>query len=120
MTREEKVIDILDKWEFFFGQRAGRELWANKPVDIQNQDIADFNRDVKLVRSALREQPHWISVEERLPEDDGHVLIYSLGGGVAEGIYSKIYKKWVQYRWSVFEPEVTHWMPLPMPPKEEV
>ena len=56
MTREEKVIDILDKWEFFFGQRAGRELWADKPTDIQNQDIADFNRDVQLVRSALREQ----------------------------------------------------------------
>jgi hypothetical protein len=53
---EEKVIDILDKWEFFFGQRAGRELWAKKPVDVQNQDIADFNRDVQLVRSALREQ----------------------------------------------------------------
>ncbi len=56
MTREEKVIDILDKWEFFFGQRAGRELWTEKPVDVQNQDIADFNRDVQLVRSALREQ----------------------------------------------------------------
>lgn len=56
MTREEKVFDILCKWEFFFGQRAGRELWADKPTDIQNQDISDFNRDIQLVRSALREQ----------------------------------------------------------------
>ena len=56
MTREEKILDILDKWEFFFGQRAGRELWADKPVEVQNQDIADFNRDVQLIRSALREQ----------------------------------------------------------------
>ena len=54
MTQEEKVFDILDKWEFFFGQRAGRELWADKPKAVQDQDIADFNRDMKIVRSALR------------------------------------------------------------------
>lgn len=54
MTREEKVFDILDKWEFFYGQRAGRELWGDKPKAIQDQDIADFNRDMKIVRSALR------------------------------------------------------------------
>ena len=54
MTREEKVFDILDKWEFFFGQRAGRELWGDKPKAVQDQDIADFNRDMKIVRSALR------------------------------------------------------------------
>lgn len=62
----------------------------------------------------------WTSVEERLPEGGGSVLIYSPFGGVAEGTYSEHYKRWVQYRWSVFEPEVTHWMPLPEPPKEEV
>ena len=54
MTREEKVFDILDKWEFFLGQRAGRELWAGKPKAVQDQDIADFNRDMKVVRAALR------------------------------------------------------------------
>lgn len=54
MTREEKVFDILDKWEFFLGQRAGRELWAGKPKAVQDQDIADFNRDMKIVRAALR------------------------------------------------------------------
>ena len=54
MTREEKVFDILDKWEFSFGQRAGRELWGDKPEAVQDQDIADFNRDMKIVRDALR------------------------------------------------------------------
>ena len=54
MTREEKVFDILAKWEFFFGQRAGRELWRDKPKEVQDQDIADFNRDIEIVRSALR------------------------------------------------------------------
>ena len=54
MTREEAIIDILEKWSFFFGQRAGRELWGDKPKEVQDQDIADFNRDMNTVRSALR------------------------------------------------------------------
>ena len=54
MTLEEAIIDILEKWSFFFGQRAGRELWRDKPKDVQDQDIADFNRDMDTVCSALR------------------------------------------------------------------
>ena len=54
MTREEKALDILDKWEFFFGQRAGRELWGDKPKAVQDQDIANFNRDMKIIGAALR------------------------------------------------------------------
>ena len=48
------VFDILDKWGFFFGQRAGRELWGDKSKEAQDQDIADFNRDINAVRIALR------------------------------------------------------------------
>lgn len=53
----EQAKDILSKWEFFYGQRAGRELWADKPKEVQDQDIADFNRDVEIVRSALNAGP---------------------------------------------------------------
>lgn len=49
----EQVEDILAKWEFFYGQRAGRELWAEKPKEVQDKDIEDFCRDLSLVRSAL-------------------------------------------------------------------
>ena len=54
MLGSEAIIDILEKWSFFFGQRAGRELWGDKPKEVQDQDIADFNRDMNTVRSALR------------------------------------------------------------------
>ena len=30
-----KAWDILAKLDFFGGQRAGRELWNEKPVDVQ-------------------------------------------------------------------------------------
>lgn len=47
------VNDILNKWEFFLGQRAGRELWGDKPESVQNKDIEDFNRDLLYVRNAF-------------------------------------------------------------------
>ncbi len=46
-----EVMDILDKWQFFLGQRAGRELWMDKPTKIQEEDLANFNRDLEKVRS---------------------------------------------------------------------
>ena len=54
MTKEEAIIDILEKWSFFFGQRAGRELWGDKPKAVQDQDIIDFNWEMEIVCSALR------------------------------------------------------------------
>lgn len=48
-----EVIDILDKWDFMLGQRAGRELWTDKPVEVQDKDFADFNRDLETVRSFI-------------------------------------------------------------------
>lgn len=50
-----KVFDILDKIEFFQGQRAGRELWNNKPKEIQDKDIADFIKDINYIRSYLQD-----------------------------------------------------------------
>ncbi len=46
----DEVLDILQKWEFFYGQRAGRELWASKPEEIQNTDIEDFVKDLNKIK----------------------------------------------------------------------
>ena len=55
MTKQEKVFDILNKFEFFQGQRAGRELWNDKPKEVQDKDIADFIKDIKYIRSYLQD-----------------------------------------------------------------
>lgn len=54
MTEQEKVFDILNKFEFFQGQRAGRELWNDKPKEVQDKDIADFIKDINYIRSYLQ------------------------------------------------------------------
>lgn len=60
--------------------------------------------------------PQWISVEDRLPDNEERVLV----AVDSDKSYTKIdtdrmvYRQWV--RWGM---SVTHWMPLPEPPKAE-
>ena len=58
MTDQEiiKAFDILDKFEFFGGQRASRELWFNKPIDVQNKDIGGFLRDLDFLKQFINRQ----------------------------------------------------------------
>ena len=78
----------------------------------------------------------WISVEERLPEDKCECLVYVKTHNKFSGYMTiswfyprydgsapdlKGRKVWTGYdsEWGVFElRNVTHWMPLPEPPKE--
>lgn len=53
--KQEKIFDILDKFEFFQGQKAGRELWNDKPKEVQDKDIADFIKDINYIRSYLQD-----------------------------------------------------------------
>ena len=53
--KQTKVFDILDKMELFQGQRAGRELWNDKPKEVQDKDISDFVRDINYIRSYLQD-----------------------------------------------------------------
>ena len=79
--------------------------------------------------------PQWISVKDRLPEPEQEVLVIAHGWSgrllyigsyqrmEAEtswltGVTSKA-SDWSLWGWSYLrEPEVTHWMPLPDPPKD--
>lgn len=70
----------------------------------------------------------WISVKDRLPEKDGWYLVFAPGyrgnrriygsRGMAYSNFKHNYKEhWgIERGWGGM---VTHWMPLPEPPKEE-
>lgn len=63
--------------------------------------------------------PQWISVEERLPEEADEVLVFCRNGETTwTNLAHRVGKQW----WRVGVPMqcVTHWMPLPEPPKGEV
>ena len=48
------ALEILDKMAFFQGQRAGRELWAEKSTEIQDIDIDCFVRDISNLREYIQ------------------------------------------------------------------
>ena len=69
----------------------------------------------------------WISVEDRLPEEEGWYLVYTTPNREHKSINKAMFCK--GYAWGNFEPywrgagghwaNVTHWMPIPNPPKGE-
>ena len=73
--------------------------------------------------------PRWISVEERLPEDDANVLVYAIGNNENSCIAMTSYthnlhgfhiEGWRSpWQYFFYEHKITHWMPLPEPPKED-
>ena len=60
----------------------------------------------------------WISVKERLPERCGYYLVFTNNFGVNSIVISKYADYGTFKSWCV-KTNVTHWMPLPEPPKEE-
>lgn len=72
---------------------------------------------LRLAIAAL-ERDRWISVEDRLPEKEGHYLA-SDGPSVFEAFFGgettwyDPVEEWDEYT-------VDHWMQLPEPPKEEI
>ena len=102
-------------------------------VDIDCARICDCAADA--IEELLAKVPHWISVEERLPEDQGDDARVARGGDyihkvlaasvtpnytvmdtayLENGIWSlSQYTSWKQ----IIGAPVTHWMPLPKSPR---
>ena len=78
------------------------------------------------IEELLAAVPNWISVEERLPEVDERVLAcvgipgeLSVWDGVRwNGEEWEAEEEAAYDYWTTIDDPVTHWMPLPAPPKE--
>lgn len=82
---KEQAIDILEKFDFFQGQRAGRELWNDKPFDVQEQDIAKFSQDVASLKNYIKE----LTEENKKLKDD-----YDKNDAEWREIYADSQSKW--------------------------
>lgn len=98
------------------------------PYIEDEECISHGNRDaLAYIRQLEAKVPKWISVEERLPEEnkleDGtssDLVIVVVQDDVGNRFVSDDIRAngaWVNYPDPIFE--ITHWMPLPVPPKEE-
>lgn len=76
---------------------------------------------VNVIHELAEQIPKWISVEERLPENQDNVLILYGNGGVAIAYYDED----DEFFWRSLGDgayrgvSATHWMPLLEPPKED-
>ena len=78
------------------------------PIANGKRSVTDCVRRIKEIPAV--QLPRWISVKERLPQEHEMVLAYC----AEDDFYyiSRMHKSFEDY-------EVTHWMPLHTPPKED-
>ena len=101
MDVREKLVELIESARYW-GSNTSEEIAEN------------------LITNGVTVQ-EWISVEDRLPEDDSDVLAYS-GIGEESRIYPACYSNGVWFDCVFNAPATdttTHWMPFPKPPKGE-
>ena len=104
MDVREKLIDILRK-----------PIFPHELAD-PTEAVADY-----LLDSGVTVQ-EWISVDDRLPENGGYVVCIAKRNPFSRfmPMVARIEKNgWVNPITEQYISEVTHWMPLPEPPKGE-
>ena len=101
-----------------------------KPITYEMEQNAVTIADMSnIMRNWVCRQPtvpsygQWVSVKDRLPEEQKEVLIYlpeydSVEMAALFEIPSLNLKEWAQNEDAYMLNEVSHWMPLPEPPKE--
>lgn len=109
MDVREKLVEI---------ERAAE--WFEKRAE--NTPMPMARKMFELAGEALREKANgvtvqeWISVKDRLPKNFSTVVGYEPGNGIGEVNYEHEKFEWADDEKMAF---VTHWMPLPQPPKGE-
>lgn len=100
MNREEQVEEIYEQIKYNIGS-----------YDSDARSCAEILYDYANYR-----KQEWISVKDRLPEEDIRVLVYLN----TNRSYTKMdTDRRFEGKWVRWASDVTHWMPLPAPPTEE-
>lgn len=91
-------------------------------MDEAHCKAADAGWEYNFYKDALQAmaaQPKWISVKEKLPENDYNYLVFTSDRN--DAVIATYYGdgEWLEYDSTNLIPLVTHWMPLPEPPKED-
>ena len=83
--------------------------------DLMIQELRRENTELKA------RVPKWISVDDRLPEEDGYYLCCIKSSLFPDRVYIDILEcdKGSFEEGHIYTDTVTHWMPLPTPPEGE-
>lgn len=115
MTDRDRLIELLHLTPTEFGKT------KNDLTD--NRCFVEFAADYLLANGVI--VPQWISVNDKLPEENTRVLVYRPNQFYEIHVVSRTKFDWEKWDtdWSakdtkkVKEHLITHWMPLPEPPR---
>ena len=119
MDVREKLAELLDEAEEWADHKCDVLDCETCPADKMKGNCVQQLMVDRLIANGVTVQ-EWIPVTERLPDDSATVTLCTRSRIVGPGFYDKHTKTWVQYYsgCAIFV-DVTHWMPLPQPPKGE-
>lgn len=97
-------------------------LAQNFALNDQKFDASDFEWSAHCLQMAGFHKTEWISVEERLPEEKMNCLVhYKHAYCDNDGYWSIGVSFYDGHKFHIrLAYKITHWMPLPMPPKGDV
>ena len=90
----------------------------NKVCDYPESIGCCYDRAIGKVLDIIRNHMNdgWVSVEERVPKEEGYkVLVCSKKGNIDTGIYSPYTKQWFIGNISALGKDIIAWRPLPEP-----
>lgn len=127
MSRDEDGLGFVVRW-----LRRKSSTFMRRSLGAVNPNHAIKNAEMYALAAGMLEDlakrvPRWISVEERMPEGEVLAANFATGTyGYKEYIIGYVFPPRVTepggyYAENDYETlhDVTHWMPLPEPPKEE-
>ena len=104
-----RAAEICREWYFAFRNKGKGE----EKCVLELLDAADT---IEALEAA---QPKWISVEDRLPENDDNYLVFTSDRNEKEIATYYGDGEWLTHDFINLIPLVTYWMPLPEQPKED-
>lgn len=113
MDRKEQIRNkARELGQQYFPDEAN--IWARRNIEAEFVESACIE-----MAKWLDLHPQWIPVEEELPKADGRYIIVDKYGGVEQMNFDAESKCWWLRGKGEMCDFVTHWMPLPVPPRKE-
>jgi hypothetical protein len=108
----------------YVSELIGQAADAIEELSRSEAAALEYGADEHNRRLALEQRYRWIPVKERLPEADeydarGYAVPYLVMNGWMRVTARRTKDYWVLFGDGAVLKYVTHWMPLPEPPKEE-